>query len=146
MFDERMQFSSLNCLSSDDVESLRAVLQQRNYRCYEVNGSRMSGAASLYRELVAVLPQDPPLSGRRNWDAFEDSVWEGLESAPEEKFAILWHDSHLMLGALLPEFLRAVVVIDGLTASLATTKHGASRPKEVLLFLIGRGDGFKALG
>lgn len=46
--------------------------------------------ASLISGVRATAPLDPPLTSETNWDAFEDSLWEGLRRAAETTIVLVW--------------------------------------------------------
>jgi Barstar (barnase inhibitor) len=82
-----------------------------------------------------VAPLDPPLFGESNWDAFEDSLWEGLRGLPEDKIVIVWPNANLMSEKNSQEYEAAHEILSNLTNSLASLSITQGTPKELIVIL-----------
>ena len=77
---------------------------------------------TVYKKLIEVLPIGIPLSGNVHWDAFLDSVWEGITEQPCKKIALVWLGSESILSAKLSHFFEVTTTLQDLSISLANGK------------------------
>jgi hypothetical protein len=140
------QLRNVNLVSEDDIDSLRAFLDGHGYRAFEIDGEAITDAETFFAEGVSSLPQDPPLSGRVNWDALRDSLWGGLDELGAGQVAFVWTHVDRMLEHGLGDLLIAVGCFTQLGFEVATKQHGISQPVSLLIFLLGKGDNFRPFG
>jgi hypothetical protein len=79
---------------AEAVSSFIADLQKDGYTIYQLDP--VFGASDFFSMVRERLPLDPPLSGRVNWNAFTDSLWNGIDSSGSAKNAIIWHNPRRM--------------------------------------------------
>src|SRR4051812_26900600 len=99
---------SVNCLHRNSLNDLKLSLSEKGFRIFELDGENIKDAESFFFESVKLLPQDPPLSGSVNWDAFLDSLWGGLDNLGEKRVSVIWTKAERMLERGLPDILMAV--------------------------------------
>lgn len=131
----------MSCVSQVSESELRELLKQNHVRVFEIDVSQAVGAKSFFAEAVRVLPQDPPLSGNPNWDAFVDSVWEGLCGLGEQNIAVLWTNCERILHSGLFDLLQASDSFYDLSRRLANPKI-TTLTVGLRLFLIGNAQTF----
>jgi hypothetical protein len=139
-----MKFQTINCIKHESLNQLKTDLHQKNYRLFELNGEEIHDTGSLFQQIAASFPQDPPLSGNCNWDALTDSLFGGLDQLGEARVAFIWTHSDNMLHSGLDDLLTAVICFDQVASLVATTEASLSEPVNLLVFLIGKGANFKA--
>lgn len=131
-----------SCASADDCDCIKEVFVESGFTLFELTGDHISNMESFIQAAVRVVPNDPPLSGRPNADAFLDSVWEGFRLLGVDKVAILWKNADTMLNGGLQDLL----VISDLFQEVARSLRGSGGGKVpsflFYLILFGRGPSF----
>ncbi len=141
------RFSVLSCVSAQSLDALETVLREMDYKIFEINGSRIEDAETFFLIATDVLPLDPPLTlgGRVNWDALSDSMWGGLDRLGEPRVAIVWTRAERMLDHGLSDLLIASYCFRDVAISVHDPQTGISTIVDLLIFLVGEGNNFKAL-
>jgi Barstar (barnase inhibitor) len=85
---------------------------------------------SFLRAATALLPFDPPWYGR-SWDAFDDSLWEGLYELPERLIAILWPDATTLAGSDPKTYEMVLDCLEDVSEGLADAKATVGNPKDL---------------
>lgn len=70
-----------------DAQALLRAWADSGVRVFEVDTGVATEKTELIQCFAQVLPMDPPVSGR-SWDAFDDSLWEGIFQLKETRVAI----------------------------------------------------------
>ena len=138
-------FRTFNFVKDIDLIMLREKLNESGYFVFEINGEEIEDAESFFAKIKDVLPQDPPLSGQVNWDAFLDSIWSGLDKLKEEKVAIIWTNFHKMLDHGLSDLVTAIECFKDLAFNVSNPETKISIPVNLLFFFVGKGKNFKTL-
>ena len=133
-----------NFVEDSYLNELKEELRQNEYYIYELNGKDITDARSLFAEIKKTLPQDPPLSGKVNWDAFLDSIWGGLDELGKEKVAIVWTNVENMLESSLPDLVTAIELFRDLALSVSNPDTRISVPVSLTIFLVGDGNNFSS--
>lgn len=131
-----------SCASADDHESIRAVLASSGFTVFELTDGNIANIETFFRAVVRVVPNDPPLSGQPNADAFVDSVWEGLRQLGAARIAVLWKSADAMLNGGLQDLFVICDLFQEIARSLTTTYEGRSSPVLFHLILFGSGPNF----
>jgi hypothetical protein len=97
--------------------------------------SNIHDKASLITGIRATAPLDPPLASETNWDALEDSLWEGLRGLPENTIVIVWPSAIQMSKNSPTEYGVAEGIFADLATSLTSSATTGGTPKE-LIFII----------
>lgn len=139
------RFPLLSCVSEADMAELKALLDREHFALLEIDGTEVRDARSFFVQARKALPLDPPLSGAVNWDAFSDSLWEGLDGLSKPRVALIWKAAHKMLDGSLPDLLTAADSLSGVARSVRDPSTGIATPTELLLFLVGTGPNFRPL-
>ena len=140
----RAKLRVVNFVSSNSIANVRQFLNQNGFSIFELDGHNVVDAQSFFPAAIRLFPQDPPLSGRVNWDAFLDSLWGGLDNLGEKRVAFIWTHAEKMLDHGLEDLFIAAECFQQLASDVATDKYGISQPLELLVFLVGEGRNFKA--
>lgn len=139
------RFPLLSCVSQADLSELKTLLDREHFTVLEIDGSEVRDARSFFIQATTALPLEPPLSGVVNWDAFSDSLWQGLDGLAKPRVALIWTGAQQMLEGGLPDLLTAVDVLCDVARSVRDPLTGVATPTEVLLFLVGLGPNFRHL-
>ncbi|CAM5384284.1 barstar family protein [Streptomyces lavendulae] len=70
-----------------DAGPLLGIWADSGVRVFEVETGGVTEKTAIIQAFAKVVPTDPPASGR-SWDAFTDSLWEGLHQLEETRVAI----------------------------------------------------------
>lgn len=139
------RFSLLTCLNDRDLTVLKGLLEQEKFALLEIDGTAVHDSRSFFLQVRDRLPLDPPLVGAVNWDALSDSLSAGVMGLPEARVALIWTEAQNMLDGGLPHLLDAVDTLFGVARSVYSPSSEVVSPKEMLVFLVGRGANFPAL-
>ena len=71
-----------------------------------------------------------------------DAAKKAAQLSPAGELALVWEDSHVLLGADLAAFLDAVDALAGLSRQLYTPRPGSRARKTLYVFLVGEGAGY----
>ena len=99
--------------------------------------NNISDKASFVDGLKGSAPLDPPVT-TPNWDALEDSLWEGLHSVTEESVVIVWPNADLMKATSPADFAIAIEIFESLTRTLNSDAITLNAPKRLCVFLTSR--------
>jgi len=133
--------SVVEILEKKDVNYYKNFLIKNGVRVYEINGDKIKDADSFFKQIIGILPQDPPLdpNGAMNLDAFVDSIWGGLDrlldSRRVDKVAIVWNDINNIIEHDLNDLLKIIESFQDLSKSLSTTEYGLSKPISLSVYL-----------
>lgn len=86
--------------------------------------------ASFVRSAMALFPFDPPWHGR-SWDAFTDSLWEGLLNLPEGRLAILWPDATTLAYSDPKTSGMVLLCLGDVSDDLADAEATVGNPKDL---------------
>lgn len=143
MTDSLKNLPTINFINIESIEILRTSLKKNGFRIFQLDGEDIVDAESFFKKIVRVVPQDPPLSGKCNWDAFTDSLWGGLDELAEENVAFIWTKAENMFEHGIPDLFTALDCFKELALSVANQEYGISKPVRLLIFLVGKGKNFK---
>jgi len=121
------------------------AVSNKGFRVFELDGVNVSDLSSFFREIIHVLPNNPPLSGGPNLDAFLDSVWEGLHELGEDNVALLWTHADNMLGGSLQELFVVSDCLQEIARSLRTSPSRNSKRFSLQVFLFSDGPDFPTI-
>ncbi len=139
------RFPVLSCVNAQSLNALKSMLQMMAYKVFEIDGSRIEDAQTFFQIAKKVLPLDPPISGRVNWDALSDSMWGGVDRLGEPRVAYVWTNVERMLDRGLYDLLMASSCFQDVAVSVHDPQHGISTVVDLLVFLVGEGNNFRAL-
>ncbi|MFI9785751.1 barstar family protein [Kitasatospora sp. NPDC051984] len=95
---------------------------------YRVDTAAAASRADFFDAVRGALPMDPPLLGRRGWDALADSLWSGLHGAPGDTALIVVTDLTLLHDRAPGEFRTAVGILTELADTLTDPSFTGGRP------------------
>lgn len=137
------RFPQIYCVDASEQNRLIDKLNELDVVYFVIDGSNISGADSFYTEAASILPLDPPLTGtKRNWDAFVDSLWEGLANLEQSKVAIIWTNADQIANAALSQLIEICIVMNDVIKSVSQESTGISIPVNLALILMGNGESF----
>ncbi|SDM67613.1 barstar family protein [Allokutzneria albata] len=108
-FDVGVKIVPNECLDAVAGEAVR-----RGCAVYVVPRAEGVGRHEFFRAVDRVIRLVPPIVGGRSWDAFADSLWEGITLLEHERIVIIWPDSSAvgderdLALAILDDVARAV--------------------------------------
>lgn len=82
--------SAVSYIDIQDIDVITDYLKNMGYQIYSIDGCKLVTIEDFLLWIKNELPQDPPLSGKVNFDALIDSLWGGFDELGEEKVTILW--------------------------------------------------------
>ncbi|MFE9570297.1 barstar family protein [Streptomyces sp. NPDC006692] len=88
---------------------------------------------SFLRAARTSLPLDPPMQSSRSWDAFSDSLWEGIRLLNGEQLLIVWRNVHLDAGN--EDLQTALAILADTAQSLTDPVTTSRRAKRVSIYL-----------
>jgi hypothetical protein len=131
-----------SCAGSDDYEGIRTVLASSGFTIFELADANVTNIETFFRAVVGAVPNDPPLSGRPNLDAFVDSVWECFQQLGVARIAVLWKHADKMLNGGLQDLIIICDLFQEIARTLTTTCEGRTSPVIFHLILFGNGPNF----
>jgi len=137
------RFPQIYCVDANEQINLIDKLNELDVTCFVINGTNISDTDSFYAEAANILPLDPPLTGiKRNWDAFTDSLWEGLANLECSKVVIIWSNADKMVNTALSQLIEICIVMNDVIKSVSQESTGISVPVNLALILLGSGESF----
>lgn len=137
------RFPGIYALRSDERDLLLERLGAAGVTCFELDGSSVLDTTAFHRAAVECLPLDPPLRGReRNWDAFQDSLFNGLAELQRTQVVIVWTDAHVMLNADLSGLIEVCIVVEDVIRDLQVASGESNIHTQLAVVLLGQGEGF----
>ncbi|MFD7262588.1 hypothetical protein [Streptomyces sp. NPDC059874] len=83
-----MEFSEgIHVLAAEEAGPVLEDLSADGARVFEVDTGGSTDQESIIRGFGDVVPLEPPVHGR-SWEAFGDSLWEGLRLLGEERIVL----------------------------------------------------------
>lgn len=110
----------INCIAENKKEHFVKVAQEDGFTIIEIDNEIAPSLPIFYKELISILPIGIPLSGSVHWDAFLDSVWEGITEQENKKIALIWNNAQVMLNEKLIDFLMVIDVLTQLSRTLTS--------------------------
>jgi Barstar (barnase inhibitor) len=108
---------------------VRQSFEEEGWRVF-VLPDGINDHASFVQAATALFPLDPPWYGG-SWDAFDDSLWEGLSELPERRIAILWPDAVKLAGSDPKTYEMALDGLESVSEDLADAKATVGNPKDL---------------
>lgn len=118
--------SGVNEIGPFDAPALRAQLEQSGYAVFVLPPAAAENRRAFFDAVRATLPLNPPLRSD-NWDAFSDSLFQGLVDHPAERIAILIPASP-SAGA---DFTSAVEILSDIALGLIDPETTGGNPKHL---------------
>lgn len=140
-----INFKPISYINEKSSNHLRQVFMENDYYIYEIDGNRIIDIASFINKIIDILPQDPPLNGNPNLDAFADSLWGGIDKERIEKVAILWKDANKIIDNCLADFRQIIECLEDLSENLSNIEYRNDKPVNLLIVILGDGSGFQYL-
>ncbi len=126
-------FSLINCFASTALDHVTAALSDQGFAVVRFDGDGVTDKASFLERADRDLPRPADLHPH-NWDALNDTLWNGLDDLGQPAIAIVWTDAQQMVAGDLQDFLTAVDIMAGVARSVDAS---------VLLVFIGDGPAFR---
>ncbi len=93
-------------LPMTDAESCFEALRHEGFEVYTL--PEVDSELAFFDQVRTAIPLSPQLSGRANWNAFTDSLWNGIDECGHPKVSILWPHAETMRRADRSAFHTAV--------------------------------------
>lgn len=133
------RFARITCTATSAGGALIEALEASRYTVLRLDGSQVHSKESLLRQLADDFPGPDDIS-TGNWDAAADWLWQLFSKIDDDQIAIVWSDAHVLLEASLETLLTGVTMITEVAAMQF------SRPKHIIVCLVGDGEMFAAGG
>ena len=120
-----------------EMKAKKESFEKENFTIYEFDGKDVSNIEEFFRKIIQVLPQDPPLSGQVNGDAFIDSITGAFYDIDTDKVAVIWYDADSIVSNASEDAIRIVTLFQYVAEDLSTTKYGLEKPIDFRVLLVG---------
>lgn len=118
-----------------DWESARREAEAAGFTTFVLPGNTVVDRATFFDAVRATFPLDPPIVSSRSWEAFSDSLWEGLHTHAARRIAILWPGTGAMAKSAEADFEIALKVLEDLVNGLADPEATCDNPKQVVVIV-----------
>jgi hypothetical protein len=132
--------SVVSFIEEEKVVELKASLINDCYTIFELDGKIIVDEKTFFKCVANVLPQDPPLSGNINYDAFVDSIWGGLDALGKEKVAILWTNVEKFSIQDIKGMKMIIRCLNDIANSISTNEFGIEKPITLHVYVSGVND------
>ncbi|MCX7748961.1 MAG: barstar family protein [Clostridia bacterium] len=136
------RFSLINLINENNLNELLIDLSSQDFEVLEIDGDCIYDSKTFFKAVKDSLPFDPPISGKVNWDAFSDSLWEGIMNLENQKVAIVWTKAENMLNYGLGGLIDAIRALTDVSTSLYNDAENDKERVTLTIFLIGKGNNF----
>ncbi len=120
-----------------DYEKIYSKLSKNNYSIFILNNNNeIDTIESFFLWVKNTLPQDPPLSGKVNFDALVDSIWGGIDSQTKEKIVILWFNPTNLMEKNFSKFKVLLECFEEISSMLLKKEFGINQKKFFKLIMI----------
>jgi hypothetical protein len=111
------------------VSHLVSEGQRAGFHAYVLSSPAVLDRESFFLAIRSCLPLDPPILGTDNWDALQDSIWSGLDEAPDKKVLIVLPSSASFEKNAPGDFETACDVLAKVAEQLADPVATVGAPK-----------------
>lgn len=139
----------LHTFKPEEYQELSLSLKEAGYEILEINGQAIDSAATFLAQAKENLPLDPPLiSKEMHWDAFSDSLFEGITNLPAKNIALIWHKTSNFAKHNQIDYEKTIAELAFVAETAANQEYADNQVKKFLVFLEARlpdpGDDSKA--
>lgn len=118
-------------LADIDIDSLREEVLVDGGAMFVLPRVGIVDRDTLLDGARTALPMSPPLQGTRSWDAFADSLWQGVVDLPNSRVVVVWPNARAMATNDLAEFGVALEVFEDVARLLLDTRATLGRVREL---------------
>lgn len=136
------ELNAVSYILIDDVDIVKTFIKEMGYQIFNIDGTKITTIEEFFIWVKNELPQDPPLSGKVNFDAFVDSLWGGIDSFGEEKIAIIWTNPTKIMNLDKGKFKTLIACLEELSRTLTLEEYGVEKPILLKTILLGEGEEF----
>jgi hypothetical protein len=129
-----------------DIEEITDYLKNMEYQIYSINGCKLVTIEDIFLWIKNELPQDPPLSGKVNFDALVDSLWGGFDELDEEKVAILWSNPKETINKDKTRYETLIDCFEEIAKTLTMKEYGIEKPISLKTVLLDKGKLYSRFG
>jgi RNAse (barnase) inhibitor barstar len=126
---------------------LTTILLNLGFKIYVIDGAKIRDESSFFSEVAKVF--DFPAYFGHNWDAWNECLGDFRQSLTANRTAIIWEHADQAFDTDAQTFLEAVCDLNRLSISVAHPPLPYStkdvEPRQMEIFLLGQGNGFKPL-
>lgn len=90
---------------------------------------------SFFKGVRDTVDLDPPVLRNSNWDALDDSLWEGLHTIGAERIALIWPDATTMAERDPRGYEIAIQILTNLPRSLGDDELTVGEPKQLSIIV-----------
>lgn len=124
----------LTVVSPAEMADVARDAEARGIFFYRISTRGAWGKDYFFRVARETFPLDPPVL-TSNWDAFDDSLWEGLNNQSAEELLILWSGSADFSGRNASGFHTVISTLVGVAETLADARYNKDELKRVHIFV-----------
>ncbi|MFJ3206125.1 barstar family protein [Streptomyces sp. NPDC086989] len=131
-----MEFAAgIHDMTAADARLSLSAWADSGVRVFEVETGGATEKTAIIQAFASVVPTDPPTSGR-SWDAFSDSLWEGVYRLEETRVAIVLR-GECWVNQPHGDVRAALDVLQDVVTLLEDEKATLGRPTSVCVLLLG---------
>ena len=127
--------SGVTACSEHDVRMLHEQVQHLGVPVFVLETGVPADRHTFFAAVRSAFPLDPPVISSRSWDAFSDSLWEGIETLGASQVVILWPDAHQMKSGAPDDYETAIAVLDDVAHSLQGISNTARHSIELCVYV-----------
>ena len=130
-------------IAASSEQHLSRLLREHEFYVIELDDDSIIDSESFFRSVPSRLPYEPPLDGPEvSWDAFVDSLWEGISEGKETRVAIVWKNAEKMMEHDHRGFEIALDCFEEVASTINTAAFGRKTQIDLLIFMTGSGPKF----
>ncbi len=130
---------AVSYIDIQDVDVITDYVKDMGYHIYSIDGCKFTTMEDIFIWIKNELPQDPPLSGKVNFDALTDSLWGGFDELGEEKVVILWSNPNETMNKDKARYDILIDCLEELAKTLTMNEYGIEKPISLKTVLLGEG-------
>jgi hypothetical protein len=137
----------LNFVDLRALPELEGFLKASGFRLLYLDGTHVTDRDSFLEQAAKSLPQPDDLVAVHSWDAFEDSLANGLAAATDDRAAIIWTHAEKMLEGGLSDLVIITNILMDVARSFSIPRPGLPHPSPLAFctVLAGVGLNFREL-
>jgi hypothetical protein len=117
------------------VDTICAELAAQGFTLFAID--KPSDTSGFFSLVKSAFPLDPPISGRIHWDAFDDSLWGGLDEVESGKVALVVRDAVSFRTSNYEDFQLAIEIIERVASEVQQEKRNEGDPAAEILVIVG---------
>lgn len=143
IFDRYFRFYGVNIEERSDLIDQLTTL---GIPYFVLDGRNVNDSKTFFAEAARTLPLDPPLLGtKRNWDAFTDSVFGGLDLLAQSRVVFILDNADRIIEESLMDLITICLVMHEAIMKVMRTSTNITVPVRLAFILLGSAQGFSSV-